>query len=185
MHEENVEIASNVSAVKMMGDLQDLLKRVKALQDSDSPVGDTEREELARDLAKVAENAHPFLPEAVMDSAVKELLESVSRAQKAVKIRATNDRLRKLLPAVEHPHKVTLSEQVGALEPEALARLMLLVRDFDDFSEDNNPHGEHDLGQVEMGGESYFWKYDYYDDAFEGHQEDGNRVLILMETSEY
>ena len=114
-----------------------------------------------------------------------EIMSHEANEANAGQIRVTNDRLRKLLPAVEHPHKVTLSEQVGRLEPEALARLMLLVRDFNDFHGDNDPHGEHDLGQVEMDGESYFWKYDYYDDDFEGHEEDGNRVLILMETSEY
>ena len=31
------------------------------------------------------------------------------------------------------------------------------------FTDDNDPHGEHDFGIVEHGGVRSFWKIDYYD----------------------
>ena len=50
-----------------------------------------------------------------------------------------------------------------------LAQILDRVRSFDDFSEDNDPYGEHDFGAFDHAGERLFWKIDYYDgsgDAF-------------------
>jgi Protein of unknown function (DUF3768) len=33
---------------------------------------------------------------------------------------------------------------------------------FDSFTEDNEPHGEHDFGAFEHEGQRVFWKIDYY-----------------------
>jgi len=38
---------------------------------------------------------------------------------------------------------------------------------------------------VNMSEKKYICKIDYYDDDFEGFQEDGNRVFTIMNASEY
>lgn len=37
------------------------------------------------------------------------------------------------------------------------------VRRFDAFTDDNDPHGEHDMAFIDVAGERVFWKIDYYD----------------------
>ena len=41
--------------------------------------------------------------------------------------------------------------------------LLDLVRWFDAFTPDNDPYGEHDFGSFSYAGETFFWKWDYYD----------------------
>ena len=41
--------------------------------------------------------------------------------------------------------------------------LLEKVRAFSTFSEDNDPHHEHDFGEFEEGGHKVFFKLDYYD----------------------
>jgi hypothetical protein len=41
------------------------------------------------------------------------------------------------------------------------------IRAFDNFNEDNDPHGEHDFGLVDDGDVRCFWKIDYYDTDME------------------
>ena len=43
--------------------------------------------------------------------------------------------------------------------PVILRRVIL----FDDFTPDNDPHGEHDFGALKWQGVKLFWKIDYYD----------------------
>ncbi len=65
------------------------------------------------------------------------------------------------------------------------------VREFDQFSKDNDPWGEHDFGAVEIEGEKVFFKLDYYDLSLEqGSENPANegcthRVLTIMLASEY
>ena len=35
------------------------------------------------------------------------------------------------------------------------------------FTDDNDPHGEHDFGAIDEGGVRCFWKIEYYDRATE------------------
>ena len=71
------------------------------------------------------------------------------------------------------------------------ARLLCRLRDFDEFDEGNDPHGEHDFGAIKLDGETYFFKMDYYDKSMEyGSEDPGDprvtqRVLTLMHSSEY
>jgi hypothetical protein len=66
-----------------------------------------------------------------------------------------------------------------------------LVRLFDKFDPDNDPHGEHDFGGVELKGRKLFWKIDYYDKALEYGSDDPadpgqtTRVLTIMLAEEY
>jgi hypothetical protein len=65
------------------------------------------------------------------------------------------------------------------------------VQQFEDFSEDNDPHGERDFGSFEFAGEKVFWKIDYYNKALDGGSEDPadpaqtTRVLTIMLAQEY
>jgi len=81
-----------------------------------------------------------------------------------------------------------------ALPPETQIEIWAAVADFKDFSEDNDPHGEHDFGVVTVPqvSESIFWKFDYYAGAScdEGSEDPSDparcyRVLTLMLASEY
>lgn len=51
-------------------------------------------------------------------------------------------------------------QDLGAL---AIVQAVAAVTRFCDFSEDNDPHGEHDFGAFEIDGQRLFWKIDYYD----------------------
>ena len=65
------------------------------------------------------------------------------------------------------------------------------MRRFDSFDPDNDPHGEHDFGEVEVGGLRFFWKIDAYDRALLGGSPDPanpavtTRVLTIMRADEY
>jgi hypothetical protein len=72
-----------------------------------------------------------------------------------------------------------------------VAELLTLVRQFTAFTPDNDPHGKHDFGAIDLAGEAYFWKIDYYDLQHEFHSPDAadpaviRRVLTIMQTREY
>ena len=88
---------------------------------------------------------------------------------------------------------------VKALEldrPEQFARLLQMIKNFDAFSEANDPYKEHDLTVVELDEERYFYKIDYCDrEAFsQGREilsEDPSdpektlRIGVLMRADEY
>jgi len=65
------------------------------------------------------------------------------------------------------------------------------VRTFDDFSEDNDPWGEHDFGAVDVDSQKVFWKFDYYDKSLTAGSENPandaltKRVLTIMLATEY
>ena len=64
------------------------------------------------------------------------------------------------------------------------------VQNFNVFNNSNNPHGEHDFGIVEVEGESYHFKFDYFEDetlqyAAENHLIEAYRVLTILHSTEY
>jgi hypothetical protein len=65
------------------------------------------------------------------------------------------------------------------------------VRSFQDFTPDNNPHGERDFGAFMHNGQHIFWKIDYYDRLMQQGSEnpadpiETTRVLTIMLASEY
>lgn len=80
---------------------------------------------------------------------------------------------------------------INALPSAVQSRIRERVETFDDFSQDNDPHGERDFGSFEQDGDRIFWKIDYYDRDLEGGSEDPSdagqtvRVLTIMLASEY
>ena len=83
--------------------------------------------------------------------------------EKTLKIQGLNDRFRRTF----NGGKILMASGVSELSLPQQITLMTLVRTFDDFSEDNDPYGEHDFGKIELNGTAYFWKIDYYDMDFE------------------
>lgn len=87
--------------------------------------------------------------------------------------------------------RVVMTRGVAAITKSQLVAVLNAVRSFTAFTEDNDPHGEHDLGSVEIDGQTYFWKIDYYDPTLEYGSENPadpsvtTRVLTIMLSSEY
>ena len=76
------------------------------------------------------------------------------------------------------------------LDPDVKMSILAKVKAFDNFSEDNDPYGEHDFGAIEiLGVGKVFWKIDYYDDSdMEFGAEDKEtayRVLVIMLADDY
>ena len=65
------------------------------------------------------------------------------------------------------------------------------VSGFQNFTADNDPHGEHDFGALQLCGERLFWKIDTYDrDLRFGSPDPADlsvtrRVITIMLASEY
>ena len=85
--------------------------------------------------------------------------------------------------------RVVIPKGVAAMED--LDGLYAKVRTFNEFTERNDPYGEHDFGSVEHEGETVFWKFDYYDVDLLMHSPDPSdqavtcRVLTIMLAEEY
>ena len=80
---------------------------------------------------------------------------------------------------------------VQALEEKLRAAVINQVGLFDDFNADNDPHGEHDFGSIEIASHKIFWKVDYFDLDLKMHSPDPanpnvtHRVLTIMLANEY
>jgi hypothetical protein len=87
--------------------------------------------------------------------------------------------------------RVMMTDGINALPDAIKAQVLSSVREFTDFTPDDDPHGEHDFGAFEVDGEKFLWKIDYYDKSLDGGSEDPanpdvtTRVLTIMLASEY
>ena len=105
----------------------------------------------------------------------------------AERIRALNDAFRRTFVG----GMVMITAGVEAMPVDQRRSLLQKVRAFDAFTDDNDPHGEHDFGAVDEGGVRCFWKIDYYDRATEMGSPDPadpavtTRVLTIMRADEY
>jgi hypothetical protein len=106
---------------------------------------------------------------------------------KADRIRALNDAFRRTFVG----GAVMITAGVEAMPLDQRRSLLQKVRSFDAFSQDNDPHQEHDFGSIDEAGERYFWKIDYYDRKTEFGSPDPagpavtTRVLTIMRADEY
>jgi len=84
---------------------------------------------------------------------------------------------------------VTVTQGVAARDD--TSDIVRKVRDFSDFSADNDPHQEHDFGAFDHGDEKIFWKIDYYDKTLQAGSDNPadpaitTRVLTIMLAEEY
>ena len=103
------------------------------------------------------------------------------------RIRALNDSARRFLS----DGRVFFTRGIAALPEADQAAIFDRVRNFDDFTPDNDPYGEHDFGAFDHGGERIFWKIDYYDRQERYGSPDPadpsvtRRILTVMLADEY
>jgi hypothetical protein len=106
---------------------------------------------------------------------------------KTDRIRDLNDTFRRTFVG----GAVMITAGVEAKPLDQRRSLLQKIRSFDAFSEDNDPHAEHDFGAVDESGDRYFWKIDYYDKNTEFGSPDPadpavtTRVLTIMRADEY
>jgi hypothetical protein len=106
---------------------------------------------------------------------------------KIERIRELNDQLRTTLGG----GTIVMTDSVRALPETVRAQAIVLMSKFNEFTEDNDPHGEHDFGNFEFCGRRWLWKIDYYDKSMQyGSSEPADpeqtaRVLTLMLAEDY
>lgn len=101
---------------------------------------------------------------------------------RAAEIAALNDEHRRGMTGC------TVTRGIAAMGP-LVNDIFVRVRDFKNFTEDNDPYGEHDFGSFEMLGVKVFWKIDYYDQELKGYCDplgsECRRHLTIMTAEEY
>lgn len=103
------------------------------------------------------------------------------------KIKRLNDTFRKSF----HGGRVVLTVGIQSIPADDRSELLKQVQEFDKFTEDNDPYGEHDFGAISFKNDTYFWKIDYYDTDYNYLSPDAsdpnvtNRVLTIMRGDEY
>jgi hypothetical protein len=103
------------------------------------------------------------------------------------RIRALNDAFRRSFVG----GTVVVTAGFESLSSDSRRLILARIRAFDNFKEDNDPHGEHDFGLIEDGDVRCIWKIDYYDTNMELMSPDPadsaatTRVLTVMLAEEY
>lgn len=116
--------------------------------------------------------------------------------EEAVTIAAQNDAFRRtILPSGQQPNtpkgKIVMTQGISALEPDVQMELVQQVAVFEDFVEDSDPHGWHEMGVIEIADTTIWFKIDLYDTKYQYGSPDPQalaktrRVLTLLLPSEY
>ena len=113
-------------------------------------------------------------------------------AASSADIRQQNDAFRHCF-ATQHDdaNGFFMTRGVSSLGGDFVFNAVSRVVSFDDFTDDNDPYGEHDFGAFTYSGEKLNWKIDYFDNAMKyGSPDPRNanvtkRVLTLMLAEEY
>jgi hypothetical protein len=114
-------------------------------------------------------------------------MDDIVTRRKSDRIRLLNDNFRTMFGGGQ----IVMTQGVNELPLDTKARVILAVQSFDKFTEDNDPHREHDFGSFKIEGETYFFKIDYYALDMDGGSEDPadpektTRVLTIMRADEY
>jgi len=86
---------------------------------------------------------------------------------------------------------IVATPSIVNLSQSTRASILEAIRTFDEFTEDNDPYGEHDFGSVNIEGGKYFFKIDYYNPTMERHSDNPadpqrtSRVMTIMQADEY
>ena len=89
------------------------------------------------------------------------------------------------------PGQIVITRGVETACRAAMPALIEAVSAFDGFGEDNDPHGHHDFGAVEIAGHTVWFKIDLYDPDYAYGSETPTstaltrRVMTLLLPSEY
>ncbi|MEQ1955141.1 DUF3768 domain-containing protein [Mesorhizobium sp. CN2-181] len=107
---------------------------------------------------------------------------------------ANTAKLRQLNDALRMYHQggiVVITPGISGLGPTFMSRILTAVAEFKDFTEDNDPHGEHDCAVMTVEDIRIIWKIDYYDKRRRYASSDPtdpsvtSRVLTVMRADEY
>lgn len=103
------------------------------------------------------------------------------QTEETMEIAKKNDEFRRSGFGVVVTPGVQVLEDLGGLIDD--------IRRFNEFTEDNDPFGEHDFGVVYWFGQKVFWKIDYYNQTLTYGEDPRSlhcrRVLTVMLASEY
>ena len=108
-------------------------------------------------------------------------------------IREHNDRFRAGDPEIPGMLVATqgfteLLKEDGTYDNTAVLKL---IAEYNNFNQDNDPHGEHDFGSFELGGVVCYWKIDLYNTTSDAYPDNPidlaktRRVLTVLLASEY
>jgi len=88
--------------------------------------------------------------------------------------------------------KIVLTQGVANLGEDMVIKIILALRGFADWGQENDPWGEHDFGVIKLAeARKVYFKIDYYDTRMEYGSDDPSdpektiRVLTLMLPEEY
>lgn len=95
-----------------------------------------------------------------------------------------NDSLRRNIFNPDKYGTVIITAGVKKLPFLERVELFNLVRNFNNFTFNNDPYNEHDFGKISLRNVNYFFKIDYYDQN-NGCTLSNNRVLTIMRADEY
>ncbi|WP_273728885.1 DUF3768 domain-containing protein [Brucella gallinifaecis] len=109
-------------------------------------------------------------------------------SRKTAIIRELNDKLRQN----DAGGQVVVSGALAHEDSDLIQRVRDAVRNAEIATGDgNDPYSEHDFGSVDVDGERYFWKIDYYNKEMDAGSEDPSdarqtvRLLTIMCASDY
>jgi hypothetical protein len=115
-------------------------------------------------------------------------------AEVAKMLDENRDRIRELNDALRI-HRLggcfVITAGIAALGPSSVNRLIQAVTEFDNFTSDNDPYGEHDCAVMTVDGIKIIWKIDYYDLSRRYHSPNAadprvtSRILTIMRADEY
>ena len=108
------------------------------------------------------------------------------------RIRQLNDEFRStLLDSKLGSQGVYFTAPIAGLPLHEQSEIIRRVVEYDEFTAENDPHGEHDFGSFEFAGERILWKIDCYDlDLHYGSPDPSDpavtkRILTIMFGDDY
>ncbi|WP_417822371.1 DUF3768 domain-containing protein [Terasakiella sp.] len=87
--------------------------------------------------------------------------------------------------------RVMITQGIQSLSTETRTNIFKAIREFSNFTKDNDPYGEHDFAALTVDGERINFKMDYYDKSLQYASEDPadptitERVMTVLLASEY
>ena len=100
-------------------------------------------------------------------------------------------RLNDLLRTSGAGGRIVTTAGIDQLSIGEIALIVSAVARFNDFNENNDPHGEHDCASLRAAGHDVIWKIDYFDLDLHHHSPNPadpsvtRRVLTIMLAEEY
>lgn len=115
-----------------------------------------------------------------------------------LRVSAANERKNRIAMLNDHFRmtgiggKTVMTRGIANLGEEMVANVINAMREYSDWSPDNDPYGQHDFGVIKLAElQKVFFKIDYYDARMEYGSDDPSdpekttRVLTLMLAEEY